>query len=485
MGFEQKLNQAANLARAGRFDETEHACRQLLKKKPQSFDVLQLLGLAQARQGRAAEAIATFRRAVDADRRHAGVRNNLGNALMDLGRLQEAHDAFLRATELAPTTADAYVGLGRARIRLGRFEDAKRTLERALRYAPTLVEAYDALGYCLMRVGQLEAATQHHLRALDQDPPVPSAFVNLFNTLMFRQVTDDARRVAEAGVRDLPPASPQTAELEVGLAKLAWIEGRLDDLQVALDASESILTCFDDYPNVDNLRVFHRYLRWLLGFRRHYRGDAYGGEPTKALFFISESHGFGPSETVVCLDDEPRRVLTILVTGCKAFHLGRTEGNEYQASVRAALRAIPEGHPVVFGFGEIDSRADEGIIKAHHTKGQDYREAVPPMVDAYVKFAVDAARAKQHTPLFYGVPAPSPQVTARCGPDHCELLVSVIRTFNESLRGACERYGSRLLDVYAHTVNAEGTAAAGHHVDDYHVHPETLRAILQRVSRRP
>ena len=478
MSFEQQLNRAADLARAGRFDEAESACRSLLQKKPKSFDALQLLGLAQSELGRPTEAIATLKKAIAKDREHAGVRNNLGNALMSLGRYEEAHRAFTQATELAPTAPEAYVGLGRSLAMLGRLPEAVRSLERALRAAPDFPEALDTLGYCLMKQGKLSEAMRKHLAAADAAPMMATAYVNLFNTLMYMHVTDDARTVATAGAKALPEGSAEVAELQIGLAKLAWIEGRFKDLGVALDASESIQTQFDGYPNLGNLRVFQRYLRWLYDFRQGYEGGIYGGDPRRALFFVSESHGFGPSETVVSFEGEPHRVLSVLITGCKAYHLGLQDDNEHRASVRAITKAIPSGHPIVFGFGEIDCRATEGILKAHRDKGVDYRTAVPDLVRRYVAFVVDAAHEYGHTPILYGVPAPHTEVVAALSEDDRVLLIDIVRVFNDALRVVCEERQVRLLDVHAYTASVEGVADGRKHVDRHHVHPETVPALM-------
>ena len=478
MSFEQKLNRAADLARAGRFEEAESACRHLLQKKPKSFDALQLLGLAQSRLGRNDEAVATLTKAISKDRQHAGVRNNLGNALMSLGRYEEALRCFQQAVELSPTGPEAYVGLGSALLRHGRVDEAVAAVERALRWSPDLPAAQDVLGVCLMRQGKLRSAMNKHLAAAEADPSLAGAFVNLFNTMMFMHVTDDARRVAEVGIEILPPESAEAAEMQIGLAKLAWLEGRLGEVGPALAASAQIHTHFEHYPNVTNLRVFHRYLGWLSEFRQRYTGDAYGGDPNRALFFVSESHGFAPSETVVHLDGRAHRVLSVLVTGCKAFHLGQESDNEYQASVRALMKAIPAGHPVVFAFGEIDCRFGEGIMKAYLHKDIDYRATMSGLVNRYVDFAYQTASAHDHSVIMYGVPAPNPAVLKGRTDEERDLLIDIIRRFNEALRTSCQERGLQLLDVHARTATVEGIADGQHHVDEYHLHPETVPALF-------
>ena len=255
--------------------------------------------------------------------------------------------------------SDSQLNRAATLAREGRYQEAASALEHSLGAHPS-AEAYDVMGVCLMKQGDLRAAVKNHLAAIEMAPPLPSAFVNLFNTVMLMHVSDDAQRVAEAGVAVLPPASPEAAELHIGMAKLAWLEGRMVDVFNALRASMAIRTEFADYPNVGELRAAHRYLERLLSLRQSYEGSAYEGTPEKALFFVADTHGFGPSETVVYLDGEFRRVLSVLISGCSAAHIACGVDNEYRASVAAIVRAIPAGHPIAFGFGAIDCELGSG-----------------------------------------------------------------------------------------------------------------------------
>ena len=475
MSFDQKLNQAAELARAGRFEEAELACRLLLEKRPKSFDALQLLGLAQAQLGRASEAVSTLSKAIAKDRGHAGVRNNLGNALMSLGRFEEAHRCFKQAVEISPKGPEAYVGLGSALLRLGRYDEAHSALERALRWGPDLPQANDALGVCLMHRGKLREAMHKHLSAAEANPPLPGAFVNLFNTMMFMHVTDDARRVADAGIATLAASSAEVAELQLGLAKLSWLEGRLEEIGPALDACESLTRAFEGYFNISNARAYHRLLRTLLKLRTTYEGEAYDGDPHHALFFVSDSHGLPPSETVVYEQGRPRRVLSALLTGARASAIASDIDNEQVASLQAIVRAIPAGHPIVFAIGEGDCRLRPGVVDPD-------RESTRRMVDRYVERVFREAVEYDHRVWLYGVSAPHPVVLQSAGSER-QRHIDFIRFFNDALRESCRSRGLGLVDVHAYTADVEGVADGERHIDEYHLHPETLRNLMERPPR--
>ncbi len=479
MNFEQQLSQATELARSGRFEEAESACRRLLQTQPKSFETLQLLGLAQARLGRANEAVATLKQAMAKDHRHAGIHNHLGHALMSLGRFEEAHRCFEKAAEISPGGPEAHVGLGSALTRLGKIDDAQAALQQALRAAPDLPPALDALGVCLLRQGRLREAMDKHLEAAQRDPPLPSAFINLFNAMMLMHVTDDARRVAQAAIAALPAVSAEAAELQVGLAKLGWIEGRLKDTDVALEASEGLLTGFEGYLNLGRLRASHRLLRRLATQRAGYTGPAYDGDPSRALFFVADSHALPPSETVVYHQGQPHRVLSALIEGCRVRDLAAAAPNELQASLSAILRAIPAGHPVVVGFGERDCRLGaDGLLDE-----DDASSRLPDRVDRYVDFVARTAAEHGHTLLLYGVPAPHPAVVERASEALRQRHVALIRRFNNGLRESCRRRSLAFLDVYALTTTVEGVADGSRHVDEHHVYPGSVRDLMERPPR--
>ena len=81
-----------------------------------------MLALAQWHQagGRAVEAEALYRRALDIEPEEAAIHRGLGTALEDQGRTAEAADCYRRCLTLAPDDADGWCDLGMALRRLTR-----------------------------------------------------------------------------------------------------------------------------------------------------------------------------------------------------------------------------------------------------------------------------------------------------------------------------------------------------------------------------
>lgn len=112
------------------------------------------LGLAHAEQGRFAEAIGFYRKAL-ANPTYSTPEvayHNMGIAYLGLGRMQEAEESFRTALRLDGKLVAAHFGLATVLFRTGRNEEARaafravRELDPGSPFAPAAAEALKALG---------------------------------------------------------------------------------------------------------------------------------------------------------------------------------------------------------------------------------------------------------------------------------------------------------------------------------------------------
>src|ERR1700735_4422485 len=136
------LSQAVLSYRAGRWDEAERLCRQLLGLAPGHVQGLHLLGTLQLQTGRPAEAIVPLSRALTERPEDAALHNLLGTCYLQLERHEEAVASFDIALGLKPDFAEARCALGVALAGLGRDEDAIAAFVRALALNPDMVQAH-------------------------------------------------------------------------------------------------------------------------------------------------------------------------------------------------------------------------------------------------------------------------------------------------------------------------------------------------------
>jgi len=85
------------LGEAGQTGAAIELLKQAVATEP-NLDALNALGIAYARHGRAAEALATFTRSLEIDPGNAMTFENIGAVHLDAGRLSDARQAFERAT---------------------------------------------------------------------------------------------------------------------------------------------------------------------------------------------------------------------------------------------------------------------------------------------------------------------------------------------------------------------------------------------------
>ncbi len=88
------------------------------------------MGLALNDKGRLAEAIASYKKAIDLDPKLAPAHTNLGSALSDMGQLNEAIACYKRAIELNPKHAEARCNMGHALSTQGRFAQSLEALKQ-------------------------------------------------------------------------------------------------------------------------------------------------------------------------------------------------------------------------------------------------------------------------------------------------------------------------------------------------------------------
>jgi Flp pilus assembly protein TadD len=128
------------------------------------------LGIALADEGRDAEAIAAFARAVEAAPGDPVSRYNLGAAYLKAGRLEEAAATFRGAVELAPRSVTGWAGLAESHARLGQPEPAAAAFRRAAALAGKDASLWFQAGRHALAAGQIDSARGAASKALALEP---------------------------------------------------------------------------------------------------------------------------------------------------------------------------------------------------------------------------------------------------------------------------------------------------------------------------
>ncbi|HXI75962.1 MAG TPA: tetratricopeptide repeat protein, partial [Steroidobacteraceae bacterium] len=133
------------------------------------------LGNALQAQGKLAEAVASYGRAIFVRPDYAEAHSNLGNVLKAQGKLKEAVASFERALAHRPDSAEAHLNLGLLFLDQGRLNEAVSCFERALALKPDYAEAHHYLGNARREQGRVEEALACYRRALELKPDYAAA----------------------------------------------------------------------------------------------------------------------------------------------------------------------------------------------------------------------------------------------------------------------------------------------------------------------
>ncbi len=158
LALEQKLGLANNRMQSGDYAAAEQLVRDVLKKTPNSIDALMFLGVIQQGQGNLA-AGDTYRRTAELAPQRGDVLNNYGAWLCGNGKAAESLAWFDRALgDQTYAPAPALANAGGCALQAGQPERAVRDLRKALDLEPTNAYALESMArYEVQRKGFFEA----------------------------------------------------------------------------------------------------------------------------------------------------------------------------------------------------------------------------------------------------------------------------------------------------------------------------------------
>ncbi len=170
---------AGKLCNAGKLDQAENVCRQVLKARPNLADAHNVLGVILHRRGRTDDAIASVRKAIKLNGTAHNYFANLGEMERVKGHLDVAAAALSRAVKLNPTSSQAFNNLGIVHYDRKEFAKAEQCYRRSIAIDDNYAEAHNNLGNALRAQSKPEEAVKEYERAIDVRENYPEAYNNL------------------------------------------------------------------------------------------------------------------------------------------------------------------------------------------------------------------------------------------------------------------------------------------------------------------
>jgi tetratricopeptide (TPR) repeat protein len=136
----QRFRSAAEAMRAGDLDQAGDAFESIVKDAPQFAEAYSNLGLVREEQGRHADAIASFQKALQLKPLLRGANLFLGIAEFRFNQLDAAILALRKETAAYPVDANAWMWLGVVELEKGQGQNGADALDKAAELAPKNVD---------------------------------------------------------------------------------------------------------------------------------------------------------------------------------------------------------------------------------------------------------------------------------------------------------------------------------------------------------
>ena len=240
--LEAKLSEGLALHQQGRLDDAARIYQAVLKRQPNHFDALHLLGMAALQSKRTVLGVNLLRRAIGLNGSNAAVHVTLGNGLRDLGRLDEALASFDTAITLTPDYARGWYNRGNALLNLRRPDEAVQAYARAFTLSPDNAEAYSGHGNALSALKQLDAAIVSFDRAIALRPDFAEAWYNRGNALLELRLFKEALESHDKAIA----LRPTLAEAHSGRGNALW---ELKQPEAALTAYDKAISLKPGYAD--------------------------------------------------------------------------------------------------------------------------------------------------------------------------------------------------------------------------------------------
>ncbi len=150
----------------GALAQAEKLYEKVLKRDPNNFDALHLLGFLNHQNGRTAEALLFLTAAIARNDRSAEAYSNHALVLHELGRIQDALASYHRALAIEPDNVDLLNTYAVALLDLGRTEEALAVLDGVLARDPKHIEALGNRGNALLKLNRPDEALSGYEAAL-------------------------------------------------------------------------------------------------------------------------------------------------------------------------------------------------------------------------------------------------------------------------------------------------------------------------------
>ncbi len=414
-------------------------------------------------------------------RNYAPAYNNAGNSLSKLKDYEKAIFQFESALNINPVFPEARQNLGSTLNTLFRYEEAGNELKKAILIKPGFDIAINNLGISFEKVGEIFGALNCFQRALTYNFSNTHAIDN--GSILLAQLPESQKGTFSILLEHI--------EKGYGRTSLRFLCSRLltSFLSGDFDLSLKIHRQLSDHLTPTNLAKLDAYnQRFCLAYTTMIGHLISNGKSTtlhsskRNIFHIGESHCLSYAHQRLKRNNETFRIVPMWIAGAKAFHLGSDKSTGYKTLFNLHAAHLPFNSTVFLSFGEIDCRAEEGILDHVSRHGGDVKSVARDTAHKYISYVSSILRKRDCEVFVFDVPAPIEQEGPRPH-EHLSKRLEVILEFNKGLKEASNKYKCGLIETYKHTASKSGISNKLHHIDKYHLGPTFVRLIEAQLTR--
>ena len=341
---------------AGRLDDAERLCRDVLMFNKGHFDALHMLGLIAVRVGNLTAAAELYGRALAVNGRSAECHFNIAQVFRAQGRNRDAVAHLGEATAIKRDYVAAHVSLADMLAAQNDLEDARARYEQALAIDPRLVDARHGLANLLRQLGRLDEAAAQFRQVVALRPDYAEAFSNLGVVLAAQGRWADAAEQYQRAIA----IKPELVDVYRNLARALGAAGRADEALAAImhglaigetdEAKAVFVQCAQAAANVPPGEAFRDVVARALTEGWGRSADL---SPLAAFLFMTSESGHAAAERILSAPQLAAEGATDLLAALSSDRLLRAlleirAGSQSHPGAlphRGAFRAVADGHP--------------------------------------------------------------------------------------------------------------------------------------------
>lgn len=409
--------------------------------------------------------------------------------LIQAGQFDAARGLLKRLHKLHPKSTDILLQWAIAERFLQHWPEAIALLRKALSWKPNDWRLIDQLAQVLMfsNIGaNLQQAITHYAALLKLRPDMHVAGINLVILALRNDLPQPVLAAIPPLLTDatLPPHWQLQCAAACAIATYLgndtaacarFVEAALAVRATAFDAAGAPVLSDHYY-----MLLYAEFIRDLLAYRAaqpQYYAPVAGQQ---AAHVIGESHCLTPAQMVVSGAAASWHCQPHLMMAMKAFFFSGPEENTAKYALTQIIARVPKSAPLIVGFGELDCRPREGLMTQWRREpGYDLHAAIDRLCEGYARFVKRAQLRRSGRTYLVGVPAPNRTVAVDLQPQEASVFTGMIAHFNARLAQEAATQELGFIDLYRQTVDADGWARSGVHLDHVHLVPAVVAQAMR------